>query len=147
MRERGYTLVELMVVMAVLAMIVALVTPQFSRSLPGLQLNTASRELAGELRHAREEALRSGRDTHVRFDLALGRYAFSGSSVEKILPPGIAMSLTTAERETEGEGEGRIAFLADGTSTGGEVRLSGTTRTKLVQVDWFNGKIAVVEGP
>ncbi len=53
----GFTLMELMVVMAIVAMISAFVGPRLAGSLTGLQTETAAKKLAGALRHARSQAV------------------------------------------------------------------------------------------
>lgn len=57
-RVRGFTLIELMVTIAVLAVIVALATPSFAGIINSNRLATASNELLTSLQLARMEAVR-----------------------------------------------------------------------------------------
>lgn len=57
--ERGFSLLELLVVMLILGIIASVVVPQLSSS-DSYKLEIASRELANALRFAREEAIRTG---------------------------------------------------------------------------------------
>ena len=71
--ERGFTLIELSVVILVLAVLLAFVTPRF-RELTEYDIKTSSRRLAGIIRYLFDEA--SIRHTHYRlnYDLKKGEY-------------------------------------------------------------------------
>jgi prepilin-type N-terminal cleavage/methylation domain-containing protein len=56
-REDGFTLVELMVVLGVLALIAGLAIPSWTAQLPHKRLLSAARELAGDIRLARAQAV------------------------------------------------------------------------------------------
>lgn len=53
----GFTLMELLVVMAIVALISAFVGPRLAGSLTGVQTETAAKKLAGALRYARSQAV------------------------------------------------------------------------------------------
>ena len=57
MRPRGFSLVELVVVMVLIAAMAALGLAAISAGLPGQQLRGAARELAAELRFTRAQAI------------------------------------------------------------------------------------------
>lgn len=59
MRQRGFTLIELMVTVAVVAIVVAIGLPSFQGSLRSNRVATASNELMASISLARSEALRS----------------------------------------------------------------------------------------
>ncbi|MCK6544822.1 prepilin-type N-terminal cleavage/methylation domain-containing protein [Myxococcota bacterium] len=59
-RERGFSLLELVIVLAILAIVLALAIPTFSRTKPDERLREATTELAANLRYARSIAV-SGR--------------------------------------------------------------------------------------
>lgn len=56
-RLSGYTLVELLIVMAVIAMVAGLGVPFFARSLERAELKSAAGEMAALMRLARQEAI------------------------------------------------------------------------------------------
>ena len=72
----GLTLVELLVVLAVLGVLVALALPGAAGP-EATRLHAAAAEVAQALRYARSEALRSGRLIGVRIDAAGGRVVVS----------------------------------------------------------------------
>jgi type II secretory pathway pseudopilin PulG len=66
-RATGLTFVELLVVLAVLAIAAGLGVPYLLSSLPGLRVNAAARQLVGDLRLARTLAVERGFDVLVSF--------------------------------------------------------------------------------
>ena len=68
MRQRGFSLVELVVVMAVFAVLLAVFAPSLKAYAVRSQLEGAARLFQGEFRKARSIAVRSGRQTAIRFE-------------------------------------------------------------------------------
>jgi prepilin-type N-terminal cleavage/methylation domain-containing protein len=62
MRKRGYTIVEMMVVLAIIALMMAIVVPRFAMSQKGVALKGASQEVMSALRTARRLAILGIRD-------------------------------------------------------------------------------------
>lgn len=61
----GFTLVELMIVVAILAIIAAIAAPSFRTMIQNNRLTAAVNDVAGALQYARSEAVRRGRDVQV----------------------------------------------------------------------------------
>ena len=76
-RRRGFTLLELLVVLLIVSLLVALVPPLFSGAVPGAKLKAAVRDLAVTLRLARNLGLgltdRAGPLKRLIMQRALGR--------------------------------------------------------------------------
>lgn len=142
-RQVGFTLAELLLVMAIGAALVALAPPLIQRALPGVQLKGAAREVAAGLRFVRNAAVASGSEQRFRIDVE-GRRFWVGSE-QKSLPESIELDLFTAQSELEGEGIGGIRFFPDGASTGGSVTLSHGERGYKVKVDWLTGMVRIAE--
>lgn len=66
MNSRGFTLIELMVVMALVAVLAALATPEFKRAMAVQQLSGAASDLAAAAMQARSEAIKRNRRTLVQ---------------------------------------------------------------------------------
>ena len=76
--SRGFSLVEVIVLLAVLSIFVSAVLPPFFRSTARLRLGLAAREVAGVLRVARLYAVRHNTNVAVRFATGSdGRVTFS----------------------------------------------------------------------
>ena len=61
LHQRGLTLIELMIAVAVLAVMLALAGPSFEQAINGNRLSSASSEVVGALQLARSEAVRNNR--------------------------------------------------------------------------------------
>ena len=105
---RGFTLLELMVVMVLLALVatIAASAPPPGR-LPG-ELTAAARQLAAALRQARSDALAQSREVTFAIDVATGRY--SGGA----LPAGVELVVDAAAGELADATTGGIRFYPDG---------------------------------
>ena len=142
-RKSGFTLVEMVVVLALAALLMLLVPPLFSKGLAGAGLKAASAQVAGGLRRARGQAIfrREEAPLFVNVDERTLRIGGQGSSIA--LDDRLTLSMVTARSEVVDAGEGIIRFYPDGSSTGGRVTLARGDRQRVVDVDWLTGRISV----
>ena len=141
-RAKGFTLIELIVVMALIALVVLVVPPFFSTQGGSVGLEAAARKLASGLRLARSEAIARDREIALALDLGKRRYTIGGEAWQ-VLPAGIALAVDPAP--SDAEREGGIRFFPDGSSSGGGITLSSGSRTYRVAVDWLTGQVSIVE--
>ena len=144
-RQRGFTLLEILVVLAIGVLLVALVPPLLSGLSGATELRGAARQLAAGLRNARNDAITRQREAVLTLDLAQHRFGVTGDSPAIQLPDGLALKLYTAQAELLDGATGNIRFFPDGSSTGGHIIVSGPKLAYQVNVDWLTGAIAIVE--
>lgn len=142
---RGFTLVELLVVLAIAGLMLAVAPPLISSVMPGVELKAAARRTAGALRLAREVAIASGRDIAWVIDIDSNRYRIDGDHRGGSLPAGLAVELVAAEDEMQSDTVGAIRFFPDGSSTGGRVILKRGDGGYQVGVNWLTGRILVAD--
>jgi type IV fimbrial biogenesis protein FimT len=58
--QRGFTMIELMIVLAVTGVLMAIAMPDFARATRSIQLSHQAKEMAGAIKLARAEAIRRG---------------------------------------------------------------------------------------
>ncbi len=143
--QRGFTLLELMVVLVIAAIMMTVVPPMISSALPGAQLKSAARQLAAGLRSARNQALVSRQETSLVVDLEKHRFRVSGRKHDYPIPESLKIDLLTVESELLGEKRGGIRFFPQGGSTGGRITLSNGKRALGVDVDWLTGKVRILQ--
>ena len=139
---RGFTLVELLIVLVIAALILALVGTSISRNISGAEMRTASRKVAASLRYTRTHAILSKSEQVFVVDTENRTYRAGDRSEEK-LPEGMNVELNTARSELTSETVGAIRFYPDGGSTGGNVRLEANGRVYQVNVAWLTGEASL----
>jgi general secretion pathway protein H len=144
-RSAGFTLLELLIGLAIMGLMLSAVPALLSKAVPGVEARGAAREMAAGLRAARGRAIASNRETALVLDVEGGVYRVEGESKVRRVPAGIGISLLTAEELRLDATTARIAFFPDGGSSGGRVRLAQAGRQYEVRVDWLTGRVAVVE--
>lgn len=141
-RRGGFTLVELLVVLAIAGLILAVTPPLLGAALPGLELKAAARRTASALRLTREIAIAQGRPAQWSVDDEGGEYRIEPGGRAGNLPAGISVELEVAAT-LRGEHSGAIRFFPDGTSTGGLVGLRRGGRQFTVGVNWLTGRVLI----
>lgn len=141
--NRGFTIMELLIVLVIAAAAFSLILPNFSNTLANAELKGAAREVASALRHARNQAIARGREATFWLDVGYHYYRVDDRAKNFSLPNKIDLTLFTAESEITGEGRGAIRFFPDGSSTGGRVTLEIGQKKRLVDVNWLTGQVTV----
>jgi general secretion pathway protein H len=137
--DAGTTLIEALVVVAIMAMMAVIGFPQLRQTLALLAQRETVAVVTARLREARALALR--RDAPVLFAVTgdgLG-YATTGAPVTRA-PPGVVLA---SKSGAPGDATGAIAFFGDGSSTGGAVWVGAGRRTIPVYVAPGTGVVAV----
>jgi general secretion pathway protein H len=140
--DRGFTLLELMVVMALLALVMVMMS---SAPMPGrghAEAGAAVRQIAAALRQARSEAITQNREIAFTIDVERRLYR-AGPHGPVALPVGTDIVLDTVQSEQIDETSGSIRFYPDGSSTGGRILLTGEHRQDAVTVSWLTGRVAI----
>ena len=140
----GFTLIELIVVLAIAGLIMAVTPPLLSSAMPGLQLKSTARQVAAGLRFARARAVAQRTETVLTLDLAPPRsVTISGREGSVSSPEDLDVELVGAVSELEEERLGRIRFYPDGTSTGGRITFGYKGNGYDLDVDWLPGRVSI----
>jgi general secretion pathway protein H len=141
----GVTLLELLIVLALMAIVAGFVIPMFGGPVSTTELRASARQLAAGLRMARSEAVSERRETFLVVDVAGKRFKVDRDPQEHALPSRIELKLFTAQNDLVSESVGSIRFFPDGGSNGGRITLAAGTRKYEVDVDWLTGRVAILD--
>lgn len=142
-RTAGFSLVEMLVVLAILGLAVGIGGPSISGIFPAHRLNAAAEAVAGEIALLRIEAQRTGRSMSLIFDEETRRFVSTRPGAPALAMPewGVLIESGTPGRVEPGE----IRFLADGGSTGARITLSGSGGTRILVVSRATGAVRRAE--
>jgi len=141
-RSPGFTLVELLVVMVIIALVLGLMATSLSRSISGAESRVAARNIVAALRYTRTQAILRHSEQVFSVDTEARSYTAPGRSTVQ-LPEGMDILLTTARSEVTSESVGGIRFFPDGGSTGGRVDLVVHGREYVIHVAWLTGEASL----
>lgn len=143
--QSAFTLLELLVVLALAAVLMAIVPPLLSKGVASAELKSAARELVAGLKYARNQAITHHQEAVLVLDLERRHFRVTGRNRLYSLPDNIEISLVTARSEITAQHIGKIRFFPDGTSTGGRITLAQGKRKYLVDINWLTGQVAILE--
>jgi general secretion pathway protein H len=145
-RKRGFTLLELLVVLLIVSLLVALVPPLFSGAVPGAKLKAAVRDLAVALRLARNQSITRDVETQVYLNLESPAYAI-GRQAPRALPAGVELKVMPASEQSAAQTRRHVVrFFSDGSSSGTLITLSRGKRSYRLHVGWLTGRVTILDG-
>jgi len=138
--SRGFSLIEIVAVIFLIALAVSAVSISFSKSMSGAKVQAATRDMIAALRYTRGQAIVKGKESTFDLDIANNSYQAPGRSMVQ-LPKNMRLALYTADQEIISETTGRIRFFPDGASTGGHISVLMERVEWRINVDWLTGAV------
>ena len=142
LRSKGFTMIEMIVVIVLIGIVASVVTFSFTRTLAGARIQAASNDLVAGLRYTRGQAIVKGEQKVLLLDLEKNTWLAPGKD-ERELPKDMVLRLTTAQQELTGDKAGGIRFFPDGSSTGGNIAIVLGEREWRINVGWLTGEITL----
>ncbi len=143
--SRGYSLMELVVVLAILAVVAAVVTPAVGRTADDLRVRAELAGVASFLRAAREQAVTRGQAVEVSLDRdgrALlmrrpGRDGDEGVHASRRVSPLLRLAADPSLA--------RVTFLPHGMSSGGRFRVEAPgPKAYVITIDPLTGRVTTL---
>ena len=142
-RQDGFTLVEVLAVLVVLALVVGLAATQLGTRQGGAALEAAAHEIASRCRAVRAAAIRQAESRSVVIDMA-SRVVTGGTDMPSFrIAQTIGITFEASAGEQRGQRIAGIRFFPNGASTGGKVRLEAERQAYEVRVNWLTGRVVV----
>lgn len=143
--QRGFTIIELLVVMVVMAMAYALAGPMVTAGATGTELKASARQLAAGLRKARSDAISRRREAVLTVDIEARQFRLSDDQRVYQLPKSVGVKLFTAQSELVNGTTGAVRFFPDGGSTGGRITVSARDRNYDLDINWLTGQVVILD--
>jgi len=142
--ESGFTLLETICVLAIIAMLAAIALPAFPRGTSRTMLEAYALQTAALLKADRNAALRRG--VAVATDLnSISRTIRSGASGDLVqLPQDVGFKAILARQCGQQAAGTTIQFLPSGMSCGGTIYLTRLGTTLEVRITWLTGGVEIV---
>jgi general secretion pathway protein H len=141
--QRGLSLIEMTVAVAIVATLAALATTSFAPSTGRARLEAEAREIASVLGDARTRAITSRVPVSIEVDPAKNRLVYGAPPIQRELPPGIRLRNRSRGEGVASSDRHRITFFPEGGASGGGVVVGDDRSAIMISVDWLTGRIVV----
>jgi len=139
----GFTLLELLVVISLLAMIAGIVAANLQRGSTSAQLNSQTRQLMALLRQTRTRALSESQILVMSAGEDGTRYRVGPSEEDVALPEGFSVAIQS-NTQVQGFAQNQILFYPDGSSSGGQIEMHSPAGDAEIDVNWLTGEVSLV---
>lgn len=140
--SRGFSLLEIMVVVGLVALLMGLVAFTLNSQLPSQQLKSAAKEIAAELRFTKSQAMATGVAQSFQINAITREWSGPKNRSGKV-PKALEIIATTARQEQPEDGVAAIKFFPDGAATGGRIVLKYENAQWQIDVKWLTGDVTV----
>ncbi|MCF6317760.1 MAG: prepilin-type N-terminal cleavage/methylation domain-containing protein [Proteobacteria bacterium] len=144
-QQTGFTLLEIIVVMVMIAVLLGFFASGMSKSLNKAKIRAVSKNLVSALRYTRGQAVVKHEEKTITFNVKDKTYKAPRKKMVQI-PAEMDINVYTADSEVADENTGAIRFFSDGSSTGGWVKLTHKNKIWKINVNWLTGEISKIEG-
>lgn len=138
----GFTLLELMIVIFLVALLLGLSSFFFANNLSSTRLNAATREMSAVIRYARAHAQMNSAAQTLTIDTDTGEYELEGRGTKK-LSPDISIKVLDQTSGEALQGKQQLIFQAIGGVEARTIVLSGGKKTVNIEMDPVVGSVVI----
>jgi general secretion pathway protein H len=142
--KRGFTLLELIVVLFIISIIAAIVLPSFA-GFGESRLKSEAREVASILRYMNDSAVSRKETFFVRFDLENNIVSWKGPDGEKTKKFTDMTGVTTQSGGTLSKGELIVFFEPAGIRENLSVHMRRENKNMTITLNHLSGKVKIVQ--
>lgn len=147
MRQSGFSLLEVMMVLVIIAMSYMLLPKLVFSGVSGAELRSNARAVATGLRLARDAAINTKRESVLSINLESREFTLPNDTRLHKLNDKLDVKLYTAQADLISDKVGTIRFYPDGSSNGGRVTVAAGERGFEIDVDWLTGHVTIKDKP
>jgi len=138
--DAGYTLLELLVVVALIAILAVGAPTIYARVVPQFEVRQYANSLATQIRTLRDTARREGKPTYLSYSTDSGVLLGEASQIPS---PGNVTVMFEASGPWQSDGQERVVFYASGSTTGGIFTISREAISVDLLIDWVSGSVEI----
>lgn len=134
--DRGFTLIEILVVLVLMALILGISVALFSNALPSAKQKAAAGEIVATLKYAKHLAVATNERQLLLFDLDAGNYGIKGRRM-RMIPEKTKLVIYESDINAKPitEGQYNISYDATGFSHWSRIRLTRGDRIIQIKAD------------
>ncbi len=141
-KEKGFTLLELLIVLSLIVLMVGLSTVFFANALPSVRLSSTGREISATLRDARLRARQNGETQKVIIDFDRRRFGLEGKGSREI-PSGVLAAVVDPDVGEISRGTYQFVFTDSGGAEGGVIHLWTRSKRLRIEMDPLIGSVVI----
>ncbi len=146
MKDRGFSLIEAIVVLIIISISISIVIPSLSKVSKGIELRSWTQKISGILRYCRSQAVNEGQTFSIIFDLDDRIIKIKSLESEKssvIYPKEIMIKHVNIKSESQTSDKPVIEFYPNGSSNGGNIIIENGVRKFKIQIHPITGIVKV----
>lgn len=146
-RDEGFSLLELIVVMGLLALALGVVLPSLVAGRDQVRVEQVAARIALDMKKARAAAILGGVPIAVSLDTKAHGYRMDGAASTTLLPRSASITWQVPPHVRPGSHAARIVFYPDGSASGATLTLADQRgRVSTLTIDRVTGQAAVSGG-
>jgi len=145
--EAGFTLMEMLVVMVIVAMAAMTVTAVYRTPSGSAEVKAAALMVASRLRDLRAAAMTSGGERTAEIDAGSRVLRFGDGRAPLRLKPGFEIAVVAADSEARSPTTAGIRFYPNGSSSGATINLKSERQIYEIRVNWLTGRVSAKAQP
>ena len=139
----GFTLIEILLTLVIAAAITAISATAYSRLSSSAALKATSQDILVTLRRARISAIAKSEEVAFSVDNKKRIYYVVGSNRQRLLDSSLDLQIFSAKGLSTNKNISQIRFAPDGSSSGGEIKISNGKKVYSIVVEWLSGKVEI----
>ncbi len=129
--------------LVIAALITAISATAYSRLSSSAALKATSQDILVTLRRARVSAIAKSEEVAFSLDNEERKYWIVGNNRQRLIDSSLEFKIFSANSLNSNKNISQIRFAPDGSSSGGEIKISNGKKVYSIVVEWLTGKVEI----